>query len=148
MIPPNPNVHSMQDWNGSGVVIPVTRNGKVVSITVNATTTWTANRHPGGGGHYNALGWPGHPAHYNQGYKCPGLNEGCLVVRIRNHGVVLQLAFASPHVVVTPAKISLTFDVPAAINGEIELGINDSIGNLGDNDGILNVLDISWKERQ
>lgn len=146
MRPPNPQVHSMHEWNGTGIVLPATKHPKIVSITMDGNITWTANRRPEGG-RYNARGWVGHPAHYERGYKCPGLNEGCLVVKIQKSGVFIQLAFSSPLVTENQGRINYTFDVPADIEGEINLGINDSMGNLGDNDGILEVTDISWKER-
>lgn len=147
MIPPHPDVHSMREWNDTGVVVDMTKRTKTLSITIDGNTRWTANRHPEGGGHYDARGWIGHPAHYHQGFKCPGLNEGCVVVQIAKGGVRLVFSFDSPSVIVTANKIQLTLDVPADISGSVDLGINDALGGLGDNDGILNVLDISWRER-
>ena len=147
MVPPNPLIHSMAFWNSPGVDLPMTKRSKILSITIDATTLWTANRHLGGGGHYDARGWLGHPAHYHTGYKCAGLNEGCLVARIAKEGVMLIFAFDSPNVVVSGGKIQLELDVPADVSGSLDLGINDTYGGLGDNDGILNILDISWKER-
>ncbi|HNR17328.1 MAG TPA: hypothetical protein PKG90_11735 [Chitinophagaceae bacterium] len=147
MVPPNPQVHSMALWNNTGVQIARTKNGKILSIVVDATTLWTANRFPGGGGHYDARGWIGHPAHYHNGYKCPGRNEGCLVVQIAEGGEMLQFTFDSPHVTVNGGKIQIILDVPADISGSVLMGINDAAGGLGDNDGILNILDISYRER-
>lgn len=146
MVPPNPLIHSMALWNNSGVFIPQTKRGKVITITIDAKTLWTANRNPGGGGHYDARGWLGHPAHYSAGYKCPGRNEGCLVVKIDTNEVMMQLTFDSPTVSVSSGKVTLTFDIAADITGSLLMGINDTVA-VGDNDGILKILDVTWTER-
>lgn len=147
MIPPHPDIHSMREWNDTDVVLQQTKRTKTVSITIDAKTTWTANRHPGGGGHYDARGWQGHPGHYHQGYKCPGLNEGCQVGKIAHGGVMVIFAFDSPNVRVSAGRIQLTLDVPSDQSGSVLLGINDALGGIGDNDGILQVLDITVTER-
>jgi len=147
MVPPNPQIISTHYWNDSGLNLPMTKRGKILSITIDATTSWTANINPGGGGMYDARGWLGHPAHYHVGYKCPGLNEGCLVARIAKEGVMLIFCFDSPNVTIGGGKIHLDIDVPADVSGNLEMGINDVFNGMGDNTGILNILDVTWKER-
>jgi hypothetical protein len=129
-------------WENTGFHLDSTKNDKLVTIKVNASSRWTANRNPGGGGVYDARGWqdrkPGGP-----GYKVPTSDEGCLVGNIS--GTAFMFTFEHGNTKVQQGEITLEFKVDGQLGGDILLGINDN-QLVGDNAGEVQVISIDWKE--
>ncbi|MEK7226350.1 MAG: hypothetical protein AAB221_11830 [Bacteroidota bacterium] len=133
-------------WENTGFPLDPTKNDKLVTIKVNASSRWTANRNPGGGGTYDARGWqgrkPGGP-----GYKVPTSDEGCLVGNISGTAFVFtfEVEPITGKTEVVDKEIILGFRVDGQLSGDILLGINDN-NLVGDNAGEIQVISIDWKE--